>query len=100
MSSEKIKNNSKFPFKWVRLRFKANYQDSRPIKFPPLGPYWESSLSCDKTHAIVIAYLPYNARFQLWDFWPEAIDIQITREKELIFTERFPCPEWWSENER
>lgn len=81
---------------WYRFRFRANYDDSRPVIFPPPGPSWESGLSCDESYAIRIAYLPENSIELLKQYWPEAefIDLLNTCEK-ITFTDRFPKPDWW-----
>ncbi len=80
---------------WVRFRFQAEHDDSRPIKFPPPGPWWETALACNGDFATVVAYFPKERQGELWDYWPEANEITKTDEKEIIFTSRFPCPEWW-----
>lgn len=84
--------------KWTRVRFKANFDDSRPIIFPPLGPTWESGLSGDESYAIRIAYFPKDQLHRLKEFWPEADDIDILEDEcEIEFTGRFQCPDWWDE---
>lgn len=77
--------------KWRRYRFKANYDDSRPVKFPPPGPWWESGFGDD--YSIVVAYLP--ARVDPKKYWPEASEITFTDETEIHFSGRFPRPDWW-----
>jgi hypothetical protein len=78
---------------WLRHRFKANYDDSRPVKFPPPGPYWETGLSGNGDYAIVVAWFPANV--QVTDWWPEATDIESTPEGPPTYTSRFTCPTWW-----
>lgn len=77
--------------KWRRYRFHANLDDPRPVKFPPPGPWWCSGQGDD--YAIVIAYLPRNAKLK--QFWPEASEVEFTDEDEITFTDRFPKPDWW-----
>lgn len=84
---------SALPPKWMRHRFRANLDDSRPVKFPPPGPWWETGW--DFQCAIVVAYLPPGEPVTNW--WPEAVDIESTEEAELFFSDRFPKPDWWTE---
>jgi len=82
--------------KWRRYRFHANLEDSRPVKFPPPGPWWESGFGDDCS--IVIAYLPQNV--ELKEFWPEASKVEFTNETEISFSDRFPRPTWWKGEEQ
>jgi len=75
----------------IRARFKANPEDYRPVKFPPPYPFWCSGYPED--HSIVVAYA--DSEKQILEFWPEATDIEATEEDEIIFSERFPKPDWW-----
>lgn len=77
---------------WIRARFKANADDYRPVAFPPPGPYWCTGFG--DNHSIVVAYV--KSEEQIAEFWPEAEDIDVHEENtELVFTDRFPRPEWW-----
>ena len=78
---------------WIRARFKAYLEDSRPVKFPPPGPWWESGFGND--YAIVVGY--FKTEDQITEFWPEAKDIDFTEQDEITFTDRFPKPSWWKE---
>lgn len=78
---------------WLRVRFKANLDDYRPIKWPPVGPYWCSGYG--ETHAIVIAYV--RSLDQIIEYWPEAIDLDAEEYAEIKFSDRFPKPQWWNE---
>lgn len=78
--------------KYFRARFEANEEDYRPVKWPPPGPFWCSGYGED--HAMVIAYLENED--QLFEFWPEAKNEDITGPEEIVFTDRFAEPEWWS----
>lgn len=85
--------------KWHRVRFHANYDDSRPIKFPPPGPFWETGYAGDESYSTVVAYFPVGEEHRLKEFWPEAEKIDWMQVHDhLLFTERFPEPEWWKEN--
>ncbi len=83
--------------KWIRFRFHANFDDSRPILWPPLGPTWETVLAVDESHATRVAYFPKEQSHRLKEFWPEADQITFTEEDKIVFTERFPCPAWWDQ---
>ncbi len=80
--------------RWKRHRFTQPTEDYRPIKFPPPGPYWCSGYD-SKDNAILIAYLPSKAK--LIDWWPEAQDDEYTDESEVVFSDRFPRPDWYKE---
>lgn len=77
----------------IRARFKANYDDSRPVKWPPPGPFWETGTAGDGSYAIIVAYA--DSEDQIREFWPEAADIDAQEATEYIFTSRFPKPDWW-----
>jgi hypothetical protein len=81
--------------KWIRYRFKTtSIDDSRPVEFPPPGPWWETGFSGDGvSYAICIAYLPAGKR--LLKYWPEAFQIESDECDEITFTDRFPRPDWW-----
>jgi hypothetical protein len=78
--------------KWLRARFHANEEDSRPVKFPPPGPFWETSTVGG--YATVVAYVRNLS--EVTEYWPEASSIQFEEGDEILFTERFPKPDWWS----
>lgn len=78
---------------WLRARFEANLEDSRPVIFPPPGPYWETGFN-DK-HAIVVAYVLHER--DVTRYWPEATNIEFEKRDEIKFTDRFPKPVWWNE---
>lgn len=77
---------------WRRYRFSANLDDSRPVKFPPPGPWWETGFGDDC--ATVVAYLPPQTNLR--EFWPEAANVEFTEESEIVFTSRFQKPKWWN----
>lgn len=78
---------------WIRYRFQANYEDFRPVVWPPLGPYWCTGYAGDSSFSIVVAYLPKGE--DLLKFWPEAKDVDQEDRDEILFTDRFAQPEWW-----
>lgn len=81
----------------IRARFKANADDYRPVKFPPPYPYWCSGYSLgadfELSAAIVIAYADSEA--QIFEYWPEATDLDAEDAAEVQFSDRFPKPDWW-----
>ena len=79
--------------KWVRHRFRANDVDYRPMKWPPPGPYWCTGYG--NGYSTVIAYAPDGQDIREW--WPEATDIDSDLPGALVFSDRFPEPEWWKE---
>ena len=78
---------------WIRARFEANLEDSRPIKWPPIGPFWESGFNDE--HAIIIAYVKDVK--QVTEYWPEANNIEYDENVAIKFTDRFPKPDYWKE---
>ena len=76
---------------WVRVRFKANEEDYRPVKFPPPGPYWCTGYS--EGHSVVVAYVKDIE--QIEEFWPEAEDLDADEATEIEYTDRFPQPDWY-----
>ncbi len=84
---------------WRRYRFYTRAEDYRPVKWPPPGPYWCSGFTADEhgEAAIIIAYIPKGAKLK--DYWPEAKREEFTEASEPLFTNRFPCPVWWTDRE-
>ncbi len=81
--------------RWVRHRFKTtSADDPRPITFPPPGPWWCSGYAGDDSYAIVICYIPPSE--SIATYWPEAYDDESENKTEIIFTDRFPRPKWWT----
>lgn len=79
---------------WVRYRFQANYEDWRPVIWPPAGPYWCSGYAMDESYATIVAYAP--AGVDIKTYWPEAAAIDSEpAEDGPRFTDRFPKPSWW-----
>ncbi len=76
-----------------RYRFKANEDDWRPIKFPPPGPAWCSGYG--DGYSIVVAYA--NSETDILDHWPEADEITVQENYPIVFTDRFPKPDWWTD---
>lgn len=80
----------------LRVRFKANADDPRPINWPIKHPWWCSGYAGSGAYSIVVAYaddLQY-----VTDNWPEAEDVDVLEETaQYHFTDRFPKPEWFTE---
>lgn len=82
---------------WIRARFKANFDDPRPVKWPPPGPFWVTGSAVTEDYATVVAYFKNENQFK--EFWPEAEDIDYQRVDEIIFTDRFEKPDWWNSSD-
>lgn len=74
-----------------RYRFRANENDPRPVIFPPNGPWWCTGYGDD--YATVVAYC--RDEEDLLKHWPEATSIDDLGEQGIVFSERFPKPDWW-----
>ena len=81
--------------KWLRCRFRAYVEDFRPVKWPPVGPYWCSGYGDD--HSIVIAYV--KSESQVEEYWPEASFVEVVETDNITFTDRFQKPDWWIEEQ-
>jgi hypothetical protein len=76
---------------WLRHRFRANVSDYRPIAFPPPGPYWCTGYGDD--YSIIVVYMPEDGN--ITDWWPEAHNIDTEEVDEIVYTSRFPKPDWY-----
>lgn len=76
-----------------RYRFYVPGDDPRPMKAPPVGPFWCTGYS--ETHCIVVAFAPDLETLTSESHWPDAEDIEDGGEKPIKFTDRFPRPKWW-----
>ena len=76
----------------IRVRFKANYDDPRPIKWPVKHPYWITGYSIDETYSTIVSYA--DDEQYIYDNWPEAKDLDIEIVEAYTFTSRFPKPDW------
>lgn len=76
----------------IRVCFKANHDDPRPVKWPVKHPFWITGCAGDGSYSTVVSYAD-NEQYIL-DNWPEA-EITSTRPAEnYVFTDRFPKPDW------
>lgn len=88
----------------VRVRFRINNLevdgDYRPIKWPIKYPYWCTGESiphaadCDDFYYTIVAYLDNEK--DIYDLWPEAYHIERQDADKIIFTDRFPKPDWYN----
>ncbi|BBK09372.1 hypothetical protein [Klebsiella phage 05F01] len=78
----------------LRVRFKANADDYRPVNWPVKHPYWCTGYGGD--YSIVISYAD-NEEY-IYNNWPEASDLDIEEVEGYVFTDRFEKPEWSEEN--
>tara|TARA_R100001129_G_scaffold151506_1_gene113776 strand:+ start:296 stop:544 length:249 start_codon:yes stop_codon:yes gene_type:complete len=77
----------------LRVRFRANQEDYRPVKWPIKYPYWCTGE--DETHSILVAYV--ESLDELYTLWPEAEDLDVEERDKLTFTDRFTKPDWYLE---
>lgn len=76
----------------IRVRVLAD--DSRPIKWPPKHPFWETGFNPDDL-PIVVSYAD-NLEY-IYEFWPEAEVWSVDEVSEYIFNSRFEKPDWFKE---
>ena len=77
----------------IRARFYTDEDDFRPVEWPIKYPYWRSG----ETHRanILIAYA--DSVEDIKRLWPEAYQIEWDEVDEIVFTSRFPKPDWYKE---
>ena len=78
-----------------RIRFKANYDDPRPINWPVKHPYWLTGVAGDSSYVTMVSYADDTNYIMI--NWPEATDLDAEEVTGYTFTERFPKPDWFSE---
>jgi hypothetical protein len=83
-------------YPWLRVRFYTTAHDYRPVNWPPIGPYWCTGYASDEEY-VLVAYVKNEE--QVYEFWPEATNLDVEGVSEISFTGRFPKPEWWKEEE-
>jgi len=76
----------------LRVRFKANIDDPRPVNWPIKHPYWITGEGFD--YAIVVSYA--DDMDYITTNWPEAKDLDIEEREDYFFTDRFPKPDWFN----
>lgn len=81
---------------WKRYRFKTeSVDDPRPLIFNPKYPWWCTGEAGDGSYATIVAYLPANE--DLLRYWDDASDVELTTEKSIEFSGRFPKPEYFKD---
>lgn len=84
--------------KWKRYRLKSYaVEDYRPLIFNEKYPWWCSGSgdSSDGEYVVIVAYLPNDE--DILKYWDDAFEIDYTEEDEIIFSGRFPKPEYFVE---
>ena len=77
----------------IRARFKANEDDYRPVIWPVKHPYWCTGYG--ERCSIVVAYADTEDEIRM--LWPEATDIESESVEAYFFSDRFPVPKWWKD---
>jgi hypothetical protein len=75
----------------LRVRFKANEDDPRPVNWPVKHPYWITGYG--DNYSVIVSYA--DSEEYIFDNWPEAKELEIEPVDEYVFTSRFPKPEWF-----
>lgn len=78
---------------WYRFKTKA-VDDYRPlVDMKDIQmPWWCTGFAGDDSYAIIVCYLPKDE--DLFKYWDDAYDIDSEERSEIIYTGRFPKPEW------
>jgi hypothetical protein len=76
-----------------RYRFRANCDDPRPVQRPK-WPWWCTGYGDD--YATVVAYLPVGE--DIYDWWPEAENIDVEPYAIITFSDRFRRPHWYQDD--
>lgn len=86
--------------KILRIRFLANGDDYRPIKWPVKHPYWRTGSTSrmngvgeEVDWSVVVAYAESEA--EILELWPEALELDVEERDCYTFTSRFRRPEWF-----
>ena len=78
---------------WYRFKTKA-VDDYRPlVDMKDIQmPWWCTATAFDDSYVIIVCYLPKGE--DLFKYWDDAYDIEFADKMEIIYTGRFPKPEW------
>lgn len=79
----------------IRARFKTNPDDPRPVNWPIKHPYWVTG--CGDSYSIVVAYA--EDEDELRANWPDANDIDAEEAEGYAFSDRFPMPDWFKQQQ-
>lgn len=75
----------------IRARFFVKSDDYRPVNWPIDHPYWLSAQGED--FFILVAYA--EDLEEIWINWPDSYNVESEEVAGYVFTERFPCPDWF-----
>jgi hypothetical protein len=84
---------------WVCFWFEVPGYDSRPVKTPPIGPWWEDGHGLG--FVLVMAYIPLKDTTQeeaeslLKKYWPSARSIQSRVNDRVWYNCVRDRPSWW-----
>jgi hypothetical protein len=79
--------------KLLRVRFRSNSTDARPINWPVKHPYWITGYGDGYT--IIVSYA--DDEKYILENWPEATNLDSVEVDGYKFTSRFPKPDWLRE---
>lgn len=84
----------------LRVRFYVPFDeckgDYRPVKWPIKYPYWCTGENLSEF--ILVAYV--DSMDELKELWPEAINAEAKECDEIVFSGRFPKPDWYEPKEK
>lgn len=82
----------------IRARFLMSIEkcvgDYRPLRWPIQYPYWCTGEN--DNYFVLVAYA--NSTEELKELWPEASNIESKEVDKILFSDRFPKPDWYKEN--
>ena len=80
----------------LRIRFTISFEVGdnayKPVIWPIKYPYWLTGEN--DTDYIIVSYV--DSQEDLYKQWPEAQIIDEEKTDKIIFTTRFPKPEWYN----
>ena len=81
----------------LRVRFRANPDDPRPINWPVRHPCWITGFAVNGAYSIVVSYAD-DEQYVLTN-WPEATYVVVLEENcQYEFSSRFPKPDWFTQS--
>lgn len=79
----------------IRARFFVNKKeckdDYRPLRWPLQYPYWCTGEN--ESYFVLVAYI--GSIEELNGLWPEASNIECEEVDKIVFSDRFPKPDWY-----
>ncbi len=78
----------------LRIRFRADPEDYRPINWPIKHPYWCTGYDGEMNYSIIVSYADDEG--YIYKNWPEASHLDIEEVDDYQFTDRFPKPDWFN----